>query len=223
MIKNLVIAPHYDDEILGVGGLMAKYKDKQEFHVCIVTNGNLGNSKIYSQHHMRNLFKISKKIISLIKIKKYHLLNFPATKLDSISLSNISDSILNLINKVQPNRVFLPSNKDMHIDHRLIHQASLVSLRPINKHKVEFILTYEVPSETDWGSELGMNFQPNYYEKLSKKHVNMKLKLFNLYKTEVKKFPHPRSTKGIQNLSHFRGQFINHNFAEAFEILRFVK
>ena len=45
-MKVLVIAPHPDDEILGVGGTMAKYIDEgHDVYVCIVTKGH---SSMYS-------------------------------------------------------------------------------------------------------------------------------------------------------------------------------
>ena len=43
-----------------------------------------------------------------------------------------------------------------------------------------------------------------------------------MYKSEVKNFPHPRSREGIINLSSIRGQYIYHDFAEAFEIVKHI-
>ena len=41
-MKILIIAPHPDDEILGVGGTIAKYVSMgHEVYVCIVTKGCL--------------------------------------------------------------------------------------------------------------------------------------------------------------------------------------
>lgn len=222
MYKNLIIAPHFDDEILGVGGTISKFIGKQDFYICIVTNGNKGNPKIFSKKHCEQVKKISKKIKKIANIKNYFYLNLPATKLDQIPLSKISDKLILLTNKIKPSKVYIPSNKDMHIDHRIIHDASLVAFRPIYKHKIKTILSYEVLSETEWGSELGESFKPNYYEQLSQNDINFKIKLFQLYKSEVKKFPHPRSKEGIRNLSSIRGQYINYNFAEAFEIIKHI-
>lgn len=219
---NLIVAPHFDDEILGVGGSISKLNKKQNFYICIVTNGYLGNPNLYSKKSFELSKKITKKIKKLTNIKNYFYLNLPATKLDQVPMSKISDLITGIINKVKPSKVYIPSNKDMHIDHRIVHEASMVATRPIYNHTIKTILSYEVLSETEWGADIRESFKPNFYEKLSKKDINFKTKLFQLYKTEVKKFPHPRSKQGIINLSSFRGQCINYNYAEAFELIKHI-
>jgi len=222
MKKNLIIAPHYDDEILGVGGTISKLNKKEEFYVCIITNGSLSATKNVIRKNFLKKQNIIKNIVKLTNISKYYSLNLPATKLDQIALSNISDSLIKVIKKVKPYKVYIPSNKDMHIDHRITFEASLVALRPIYNQKIEMVLSYEVLSETDWGSELGKKFNPNYYQKISKEDLEFKIKLFKFYESEVKKYPHPRSEKGIKNLASIRGQYINCNYAEAFEIVKYI-
>ena len=149
-------------------------------------------------------------------------MNLPATKLDQLPLSKISDLVINIANIVRPSNLYIPSSKDMHIDHRVIHEACLVACRPVYQYKINTVLAYEVLSETEWGSDLGYSFKPNFYHELSEKDINMKIKLFKLYKNEVKKFPHPRSEQGIKNLSSMRGQYINYNHAEAFELIKHI-
>jgi N-acetylglucosamine malate deacetylase 1 len=222
MQKNLIIAPHFDDEILGIGGTISKFEKEQDFYVCIVTNGFLGNPKIYNKLNFEENKNITKKIKKLVNIKKYFFLNLPATKLDQLPLSKISDLVINIANIVKPSKLYIPSSKDMHIDHRVIHEACLVACRPLYQYKINTVLAYEVLSETEWGSELGNSFKPNFYQELSEKDINMKIKLFKLYKNEVKKFPHPRSEQGIKNLSSMRGQYINYNHAEAFELIKHI-
>ena len=47
MKKILVIAPHADDEILGLGGTISKYVEKSyQVIVLIMTNANMETQKI---------------------------------------------------------------------------------------------------------------------------------------------------------------------------------
>ncbi len=57
---------------------------------------------------------------------------------------------------------------------------------------------------------------------LIKKDINIKKKSFLKYKSQVKYFPHPRSIKGIETLANFRGMQIASEYAEAFEIKKYI-
>ena len=53
--------------------------------------------------------------------------------------------------------------------------------------------------------------------------MNKKIKALKIYKSEVKKFPFPRSIDAIKALAKVRGSEIGVNFAEAFEVLKIIK
>ena len=85
------------------------------------------------------------------------------------------------------------------------------------KTNLKKILSYEVPSETEWNED-EKSFNPNYFVKLDKSDINKKIKAFLKYKSQVKKFPHPRSKDGIYYLSRIRGSQVFMEFAEAFKV-----
>ena len=53
---------------------------------------------------------------------------------------------------------------------------------------------------------------------LCKLDINNKVKAFLKYKSQVKKFPHPRSKEAIVNLSRVRGGQAFVEYAEAFKV-----
>jgi len=65
-------------------------------------------------------------------------------------------------------------------------------------------------------------FTSMIYEDVEKE-LKSKINGFKCYKSEVKRFPHPRSIKAIENLSIQRGIEANLNNAEAFELIRSIK
>ena len=77
-------------------------------------------------------------------------------------------------------------------------------------------------SETNFNLIKKNAFFPNYYEDISK-YMNKKIKALKIYKSEVKKFPFPRSIDAIKALAKVRGSEIGVNFAEAFEVLKIIK
>ena len=210
--KVLILSPHADDEILGCGGMISKYsKQGYSVHVLIVTNANNGAPEIYSEKEIKKIRVESKLANDFIGTKKLYFENLPALTLSQYPLYKISNIFDKYISDIKPEVVFIPSSNDIHQDHKVIFNAAKVSLRTNKKTNLEKILSYEVLSETEW-NENEKSFNPNYFVKLSKSDINNKIKAFLKYKSQVKKFPHPRSREAILSLSRIRGSqvFMEH-------------
>ncbi len=218
MKKILIIAPHADDEILGCGATISKYIEKSyEVMVLIMTNANLGNPKIFSKNLIKQIRAECLDANNSLGVSNIKFYDFPALKLNTSHISEIASVINKSILKFKPNKVFIPNINDIHSDHKIIHEASLVAVRPINTFQVDEVLSYETLSETEWGD---IPFSPNKYEVLKKKHISDKLRAFKKYKSQIKKNFHPRSIEGIKILSKLRGSNISAENAEAFKIIR---
>jgi hypothetical protein len=64
-------------------------------------------------------------------------------------------------------------------------------------------------------------FRPSVYENIEKEFSH-KIKAFKMYKSEVMKFPHPRSLEAIENLAIQRGVESSLKKAEAFQLIRCI-
>ena len=216
--KILILSPHADDEILGCGGLISKYsRQKYHIYVLILTNANKGAPEIYSSKHIDLIRKESKKANKFIGTKKLFFEDLPALNLANYPIYKITDLINSYINKIDPEVILIPSNNDIHDDHKIIFKAAKVSTRLNKKSKLKKILSYEVLSETEW-NENEKSFNPNYFVKLDKSDIDNKANAFLKYKSQIKKFPHPRSKEAIINLSKVRGSQVFMNYAEAFRV-----
>jgi LmbE family N-acetylglucosaminyl deacetylase len=219
MKKNiLILSPHADDEILGCGGFISKYS-KLNYHinVLILTNANKGAPEIYPPELIKKVRNEAKSANNLIGTKKLFFENLPAINLNNYPFYKITDIIDKYIADLNPEVVLIPSANDIHDDHKIIFKAAKVSLRPNKKKNLKKILSYEVLSETEWNED-GKSFNPNYFVCLEKSDINKKVKAFLKYKSQVKKFPHPRSKEGIINLSRVRGSQAFTEYAEAFKV-----
>ena len=65
-------------------------------------------------------------------------------------------------------------------------------------------------------------FQPNTYFDISK-YLEKKLSILNLYKEELRDWPHPRSLRAVKNLAEIRGCEVGLKAAEAFILVRDIK
>lgn len=222
-MRILVIAPHPDDEVLGCGGTIIKHSNQgDEVYLCIVT-------KTYSPDWPEEFDESRKAEIENVKkilgIKKIFFLDLPAAKLDTIPHKDLNNSLEKCLEGVKPDTVYLPHYGDMHKDHRLVFESAVVALRPKNDVGLETkrILCYETLSETDWAPPIVSNaFTPNLYIDVSQT-LEDKIRAMACYKSEIKKFPHPRSPESIRSLALKRGVEAGINAAEAFIIMREIK
>ena len=215
--KVLIIAPHADDEILGCGGFINRFSQQYIFHVLVMTNANIGNPKKYSEKLITKIRKESLKASKFLNIKSVIFKNFPAPNLDQYPLSLIADSIESYLKIFKPQIVFFPDKTDLHLDHKVIFNATLVASRPTFKNYPKKLISYETLSESEWDIE---RFNPNFFVSLNEKDIKNKIQAFKMYKSQMKSLNHPRSINGIINLAKYRGQFINSKYAESFKIIK---
>ena len=82
------------------------------------------------------------------------------------------------------------------------------------------ILTFEVPSSTEWQSSTRNNvFCPNWFEDVTGT-LDLKIKALNEYQSEMRRWPHARSIKAVKNLARWRGASVGCGAAEGFMLVR---
>lgn len=111
-MRVVVIAPHNDDEILGVGGTMPKLaKQSHKVIVCEVTAGDLNDEMVQLQKQ--------EAIASheLIGAKTYFM-DLPVIGLREMQTTELNSAFQKTMLELNPDIVFLPHKGDMHIDHR---------------------------------------------------------------------------------------------------------
>ena len=222
--KVLVIAPHCDDEVLGCGGVMAKHISKDHpVYVAIVTNGNIGAPEIFPKEGTEKVRSEALKAHQLLGVKDTFFLDFPAPRLDSIPAYKLSMEINKLINDHGITTLYIPHRGDIHKDHKITYEASLVAARPIDDCPVKTIYSYETLSETEWAPPFGDDaFIPTVFIDIGP-FIEKKKEAFKCYSTQLKEFPHSRSVRSIENLSNMRGATIGVINAEAFMLVRAIQ
>jgi N-acetylglucosamine malate deacetylase 1 len=234
-MKVLVIVAHPDDEVLGMGGTIAKYvANRDNVHVVYLTTGitsrrNSGhlNKTVYDTNEKNsNLMKkeIEKLKIDALKsckilgVKTSSFYDFPDNELDSIPKLKIIKTIENEIKKQKPDIIFTNHYGDLNIDHKIVFESCLTACRPISG-KTPNLFAFGVISSMEWNYP--SSFEPNYFVNISK-YYKKKIMAMKSYKNELKKYPHPRSLDGIKVTAQKWGTVCGQNFAEAFEIIRIV-
>ncbi len=220
-MKVLIIAPHPDDEVLGCGGVIAKYLAQgHEVYVGIVTKATepifTEEEDVMNKRHCLNAHKV-------LDVTGTFFLDLPAAMLESIPRYELNNSIGKLVRDIQPEEVYIPHRGDMHLDHKMVSDACMVALRPRFDYSVKRIYAYETLSETEWDVPNATNaFIPNVYVDITE-YIQKKTDAMKEYKMQLCEYPNPRSIEAIKALAMFRGSTISRNYAEAFMLIREIR
>ena len=208
----LILAPHPDDESIGMGGTIKKLSKKNNIHLCVLTDGAVFDSSRQKKIlERKNACKNSGKILG---ISDYTFLDFPVMELESISHLEINRELEKIIKKFNPKIVYTTTRHDINKDHQIVFESTLVVTRPQSSN-VKQVFSYETTGMTI------TQFLPTVFEDISKE-FKYKIKSFRMYKSELRPFPHSRSLKAIENLAIQRGIESGTKKAEAFELIRSI-
>jgi LmbE family N-acetylglucosaminyl deacetylase len=221
-MKNvMVISAHPDDEILGVGGALIRHRDQGDsIHWLIVTNisENHGFEKDVVDSR-ENEIKDIEKALNLTSYK----LGYPTMSLSSRDLISMVPKISSIFQKVQPEIIYVLNRSDAHSDHRVVFDAVMACTKSFRYPYIREVLMYECISETEFAPALPEKaFIPNCFIDISAQFEE-KIKLMEIYKTELGAHPFPRSNRNIEALATFRGASCGVEFAEAFQLIKSLR
>lgn len=211
--KVLVIAAHPDDELLGCGGTIIRHVHLgDEVSVVIVCEGESLRYRGMNVNQEASIYCASK-VMGVSSLKH---LKFSDQKLDTYCLVDIISPLENAIRDFQPEIVYLQFGGDINKDHKLVFEAALVALRPIQQFPLEVYSYYTVGS-SEWGYP--RLFNPDTWINIES-YIEKKIEAFECYSSEIRNYPHPRSKEAIVNLAKFTGNQVCMKYAESFQTIR---
>jgi LmbE family N-acetylglucosaminyl deacetylase len=218
MKKVMVVAPHMDDEVLGMGGTIAKHVSSgDEVFVCIVAH-RVYNRK-YDKKINREEQESTKRARKILEYKEVTFLNLPDERLDGCT-QDILIPLEEYYSKVRPDILYTNFYGDNNQDHRAVFSAVRVVIRSGASYKVPRALMYEVPSSTDQSPPIKeATFAPNFYVNIQD-YWQKKIEAFHCYSREKRELPHPRSEEALYALAVRRGAEVGFPLAEGFMTLR---
>jgi len=214
----LVIGAHPDDEVLGLGGTLARHvKNGDAVFPLICANASQVR---YVEAQREKLQLACEKSCAELGLQKPDFLGFPDQKLDTFSQIELTQAIEERIKKYRPEVVYTHHLGDINRDHQVLNEATLVAARPKPGGSVLRVLSYMVPSSTDWAPfTASRSFLPNWFVDISET-IDVKLTAISHYSSEVPPYPHPRSLEAIRNQAKYWGSSIGFEYAEPFMLVR---
>jgi len=202
----LILAPHTDDGELGCGGTIARFVEEgKEVYYAAFSVAEKSVPEGFPKNILKTEVRKAMKILGVpesnLLIYRYEVRTF------SYHRQEILEDIISLRKELQPDLVFIPSPNDLHQDHKVIAEEG------IRAFKKSTILGYEMP----WNN---ISFNTISFIPLEERHIRKKIDALRCYETQ--RYRSYLSEDFIRSLARTRGTQIEVEYAEAFEVIRWV-
>ena len=204
--KVLILSPHTDDGEFGCGATITKLiEDGSEVYYAAFS---ACEQSVLPEFPKDILTKEVKAATQILGIKPQNLILFKYdVRTFNYHRQAILDDIIKLKNEIQPDLVFTPSVNDIHQDH------ATISNEAVRAFKFTSILCYELP----WNN---FNFTTTCFFKLNENHVSNKVNALKEYKSQAHRSYADEDF--IRSLARIRGVQIGAQYAEVFEMVRWI-
>lgn len=220
--RALIFAAHADDESLGAGGTLIRMTDEGvKLTVAVATDSASAQytDKSDAIERRRREFNAAMKHI---RAAGSDWLQAPDMRLESADALALNAWCARLVDAERPDVVFTPWSGDINADHRALTRAVHVACRPRPGSPVQWLLEYETPSSSEWGTlASGTTFSPQVYVDITGT-IDGKLRAIAAYESELRQAPHPRSLRSVRALAEYRGSVVGFGAAEGF-VVRYAR
>ena len=202
--RIMVLAPHTDDAEIGCGGTISKLLEaKREIFWVVFSKASTPpefSKNIVLQELEESAATLGVK--NLIQYTdEYQVRHLPEKRQD------ILEKLIVLKKDINPDLVFMPTMNDIHQDHSTVAHEGLRAFKHVS------ILGYEDP----WNH---LTFNSSSFIHLEERHIAKKIAAIKKYKSQGMR-PYMEE-KFIESLAIARGVQIGSDFAEAFEVVRWI-
>jgi len=204
--RILILAPHTDDGEFGCGGSIVKFieEGKEVYYVAFSTA-----EESVPVGMPKNILEVEvKEATKRLGIPGSNLIiyKFQVRKLNYVR-QEILEELVKIKKEISPDLVFIPSPNDLHQDHYTVAMEGMRAFKQIS------MLGYEIP----WNN---ITFHTQAFIKLEKKHIERKIEALKAYKSQSHRFY--ATSDFIWSLARTRGVQIGVEYAETFEVIRWV-
>ena len=202
----LVLAPHTDDGEFGAGGSIARWVE--EGHRIVYAAFSSCEASLPKDMPADTLIRELKEAAKVLGVCEDNLIihNFPVRRFQE-HRQEILETMLDIRVKFSPSIVLMPSVRDVHQDHGTVAQEAMRAF------KRDTLVAYEVP----WNN---FQFTSNLFVKLEQRHVDLKVAAISKYISQRDRAYAQEDYVVAQ--TRYRGTQVHEQFAETFEVLRWL-
>ncbi len=206
MKRILVLAPHADDGEFSSGGSIKRFTEEGKEVIYVAFSPctkSMPDGSVENQLYMELERAVSHLGIQSNQLIKF---DFPVREFPKYR-QEILEELIKLRKKYNPDLVLLPNSNDVHQDHHTIYKEGLRAFKHIK------LLGYELP----WNN---ITFTNTFHVKLDSRHLDAKVDAISEYKSQG--FRPYMEKEFFYGLAKVRGIQVNADYAEAFELIKWV-
>lgn len=196
----LAVGAHPDDIEYGMGGTAAKHVTRgDDVYFLILTYGE-------KTRPAKSGKKEAEQSAKILGVRSVYFGGLKDTRVAN-SIETIR-KIEKALQETDPDRVYCPCLSDQHQDHRNCAYSVATAARGVRQ-----VLQFELPYAH-------FDFSPRYYVPIDDV-IDVKMASLKSFRSQTNRIF--MKDDAVRSLARYRGYLINCNYAEAFEILRFVE
>jgi len=208
-MRILLLSPHTDDVELGAGGSIIKFiRRDHEILWVVFSTPEESLPKNLAKNTLKKEFLNVMKFLGLKK-ENFRIFGFEVRNLYK-NRQEILEKLIDIRTKFNPHLVLGPSPNDYHQDHQIVANEMIRAFKTTSS-----IICYELP----WNH---VSFNTQLFVRLKKEHIAKKWEILKNYKSQVIKKRRYFSKEFIYGLAKTRGTQCNSEYAEAFEVIRWM-
>lgn len=194
--RILVLAPHPDDEVIGCGGLIAKYAS--QIDVIVLTDGRYSNPSWTEKKTIETRKNEFVEAMKMAKVNSYEMLGIEDSKLSE------NFEKFKQIDFSKYSHIFIPNKNEFHPDHKIVYDF----IKRSNIKDMTDIVSYEV-----WTPLVN----PESYININKEY-QIKGELISYYKSQLISVDY---VSYILGLNHYRGLPLRQEYLESYNVVPF--
>ena len=202
----LVLAPHTDDGEFGCGGTMARLIESgAEVTYAAFSTAAKSVPPDFPRDILAREVREATAVLGIdeahLRIYDFAVRTFPTVR------QEILEEMILLQQELDPDCVFMPALIDLHQDHKTVAEEGLRAFKRTT------VMAYEIP----WNN---LNFSHQAYVRLENRHVDKKVAALACYKSQQGR--NYIQENYIRNVAFTRGVDVGCDFAEVFEVYRWL-
>lgn len=191
----LALAPHTDDIEFACGASLHKWSERGDIINAVSFSCGTADKAEFNQ------------AVTHLGVSYTKLLNYETRRFGEYR-QLILDELIRLDRSIRPDLVLIPSSSDTHQDHQVIREEGFRAFKRTS------LIGYEMPQNN-------LNFTTNMFVRIEEENIQAKIKALKCYESQ-KERPYI-SEDFIKGLARVRGMQAGCQYAEAYEVIRWIE